>query len=207
MSSSGSKKLGARQLRALRNVLPGLVRTAQQSLATRVKAYPFPDDEEWADSRLFWRDSGALKNNSQEFKQHLHIWLMSEENSRDIGHVDTHYSVPWVPLWDRLDITEIKAYYHITNFALMPSGWEDLWRHVGHMTDLRRDRPENVHGPYWKLKDKPTIAVLAGEMAEMKRRVAREAFDKYGKTQSLIFQRCHMREALEPFRVPTGEIR
>lgn len=203
MSSSGSKKWVAHQLRALQSALPGLVRTAQQSLATHAKQQPplTPPPLVNGDASLFWAQSGALKSNL-EFKQHLHIWIMSEENSKDIGHVDTHYSVPWVPLWDRPDISEISAYYHVTKFAMMPSGWDDLWPNISMLIDIKRERRRNVHGPYWKLKDNPAIAFLAGEMVDMKRRIAREAFDRHA-IDSLQFQRSLLRDALEPFRVMT----
>lgn len=153
--------------------------------------------------------TGSIDSN-WEFKQWLHVWTISTQNTyrNYIGGASKHAAFPWVRLWDKPDLAEIMATYHITDFVNFPASWENLWYHLDDCIGERREDRSAVWGPYWMLLPKPGHSLLAGEIVGMKRRVVNELF-KIGIPESAqdfsTIQRTEFRRALDPFRVMTPQ--
>jgi hypothetical protein len=157
---------------------------------------------------LLLKETDSLKPNN-EFKQWLHIWTISTD-SRDAGHIHMHTQLPWVRLWDKPDLSVMKAAHHITDFVNFPISWVQLWYHLEEQIEAcreaRREGRNEIHGPYWMLLEKPTIASLANKMAEWKRRVSVEVYGSLSRKEQsssnvLEIIRHQFFQSIEPLRV------
>lgn len=144
-----------------------------------------------------------------EYRRWLHLWTIN--NDSHCGHIASHVAIPWVALWDKPELSIIKATYLMTDFVNFPISWQTMWDSLDEMIEDRRERSPHTHGPYWMLLEQPSFARLAGEMASMKRRLINEQFkadpecfgirDKRRREVWLDESRTQFRVALEPFRV------
>lgn len=149
---------------------------------------------------------GAVNTNN-EFKRWLHVWVVGTERSNDQGHVMWNASYPWVPLWEKPDLSAMMATYYVTDFVNFPTSWEDIWYDLNEAIEARRAKRLAAHGPYWMLLSRPSSHAIAGEMASMKRRLANELqrspeplrHRPLGEVMSLA--REQFVAALQPFRV------
>lgn len=154
------------------------------------------------DRRDFWHQSGAM-NERGEFKQFLHVWSMSTRGA-SVGpsHINGHDAFPWIPIWDKPDVSEMAAYWHVTAFKLFPGEWDHFWRNV---SNLRSHSMTNASvGPFWALLPQKSEAALAQQMTGMKRRITNQQFLK-NKTQAISVIDAELHAALAPFRVMTPQ--
>lgn len=158
------------------------------------------DIDEYNDKRDFWHQSGAM-NPRGEFKQHLHLWTMGSPGPGPRSVIQ-HEPYPWVPIWDKLDVSEMAAYWHMTRFKLFPSEWDGLWNHIAQMRNSCV--ATHARGPYWMLLPQMSTAALAQQMTGMKRRIQNQLFLK-NKTHSISAIDAELITALEPFLVMTPQ--
>lgn len=154
------------------------------------------DDER----RDFWHQTGSI-NERGEFKQFLHIWIMSCKGPGPAS-VKEHEVLPWIAVWDKPALSDMSAYWHVTNFKGFPYGWEDLWDHITAMRNIAVS--SMACGPYWMLLEHGSLSALGQKMAGMKRRITNELF-LTNKTQSISAVNAELFYALTPFLVMTPQ--
>lgn len=152
------------------------------------------------DMRESWYSSGSMTR-AGEFKQHLHVFDMVATDHGENISSRQHRSYPWVNLWPRPDIEDLTAYWHMTEFKMLPLEWTHFWLDLAALRATKKS-----HGPYWMLLDKPHHAHCAQVLVQMKRRLTNELSRQVTSRgiNMKVFDQAII-DALEPFRVLTPQ--
>lgn len=147
--------------------------------------------------RRVWKETGSV-NAREEFKQHLHIFVLKSQPTSETPSIEMQRALPWVNLMPRPSKSNLLALWHMTKFAQYPSDWAMYTMHMLEASQLAKDKKS--FGPYWMLLPTPSLQCLAQTMVGLKRRITNEMFRDSEPWNVRDFER-RVIESMEPFLI------
>jgi hypothetical protein len=150
-------------------------------------------------TRDFWHESGSV-NAKSEFTRYLHLFSTTGNPTYPFAHE----VYPWVNIMPKLDVAELAAYWHITEFNALPIKWCGFW---GTLHSLRAacstSKVAFQGGPFWMLLPTSRADHLAQVLVGMKRKLTNEAIRLHAAVPTFVSYGFH--QAMEPYRVMTPQ--